>query len=321
MRAVILSSIMALLVSGCAAPAFQPFQSKIDKTISNITDIEKQELLNSFIKNNAGTAIYKKYNVENSCLEYNYKNRDSDYKYKYCYVVQDNIINKKDASLCKTLNTNTGKWWDHDKCSSILKEQNEFHEYVQQIDNKISIDFDPYLVKMKDAVLEMKNNIANGDKAFDNNDFEKALQYYKKACDVGSEKGCKGAKYMERKRIEQEKELKEKAEKYLEAANKLKKIEQSRERKGQHVMTFLESCSYRAYGYKDLGGRYQHISEQAAEKMCRETCSQYVFNNSGYDNLQEALNDGWKFKAKAKESKEQINEYCVCEGNSYVLEK
>ena len=305
MKKICLIISITFLFNGCT-PAFQPFQSKIDKSTSNMTDAEKQELLNSFIKKNTGTAIYKNYNVKNSCLEYNYKNKASDSQYKYSYVVQDN---KKDESLCKTLNTNTGKWWDHDKCSSILKEQNEFHEYVQQVEKKISTDFDP--MKMKNDIFKIKNYIANGDKAFNDNDIEASSLYYKEACYIEQAlenyeySACKKqrdiADRKEREREGQQELVRAKQWQYMRQL-----VEPLRNRKGQHIMTFFETCSYRAYGYKDLGGRYQYVS---------------VFGDNVYDNLQEALNDGWKFKSKAKESKEQINEYCVCEGNSYVLEK
>lgn len=311
MRTVILSSIMALLVSGCATPAFQPFQVKVEKTTSNMTNSEKQELLNSFIKKNSGTASYKGYRVENSCLEYDYKDSYSDCKYKYCYVVEGDIIDKKDNNLCKTSNINISKLVDHQR-------------YAQQIEKKISTDFVP--MKMKNDILKMKNHIANGDNAFNNNDIETASRYYQEACYI--EQSLENYEWTacEKKRemsVRKERERQQRQElvriKHMQYMQQL--AEPLRKRKGQYAMTFFDQYNYRAYGYKDLGGKYQHISEKAAAETCQKVCLQQTFNDNGYDNLQEALNDGWKFKSKVKGVKEQINEHCVCEGNSYVLEK
>lgn len=311
MRTAILSSIMALLVSGCAAPAFQPFQAKVDKTTSNMTSREKQIFLNYFIKN---FSTFKTTDAE--CVLYQEKIDNFTKNHKHCYTIKDNIINKTDATSC-TFYDRTSGTVSNSPCLLVPSKDVLFNESILNLEKNISLNFNKYLSEYEshntgDIDVFFKYKADNsGEK-----DFKNYLLNFKKR---------EQERYLEAteelKKIEQERELKEQAEKYFEAANKLKKIEQLRERKGQHIMTFFETCKYRAYGYKDLGGRYQHVSEQAAEKMCRETCSQYVFNNSGYDNLQEALNDGWKFKAKAKESKEQINEYCVCEGNSYVLEK
>jgi len=84
------------------------------------------------------------------------------------------------------------------------------------------------------------------------------------------------------------------------------------------------SYSYKAHTYRENIGTYvqsTNVSEEMAKRMCEENCLEKAFENTGYGTLQEALNDGWKFKTKTGEVKEQISQYCICENISYILEK
>lgn len=306
---------IAVFYTGCGI-ATQTYKLNVKKTSANMTESEKQVFLNYFIEN------FTTYKTDSGCVLYSEKNFNFTKNHKYCYEIKNNTIDKIDNTACTFYDRARGTV-GKTSCLLVASGDTFFHESISKLEKDISLNFDKYLAEYQsigindiDIFFKYKANKKRGE------DFSN----YKKREEEKLQREQERAERIanERKKREQEKELKEKAEKYLAAKKHHDKIEQLRNRKGQQVMVLPNSYSYKAHTYRESIGAYvqsTHVSEDMAKKMCEEDCLEKAFENTGYGTLQEALSDGWKFKAKTGEVKEQISQYCICENISYILEK
>lgn len=294
----------AVIYTGCGI-ATQTYKLNVKKTSANMTESEKQVFLNYFIEN------FTTYKTDSGCVLYSEKNFNFTKNHKYCYEIKDNTINKIDNTACTFYDRAMGTVR---KTSCLLVESNDvlFHESISKLEENISLNFDKNLVEYQstgiddiDIFFKYKANKKRGE------DFSSYKMREEESLQREQERAERIAN--ERKKREQEKELKEKAEKYLAAKKRDEKIEQLRNRKGQHVMVLPSTCRYSPYEYRE--------TMETAKKRCTENCLEKALEITGYSTLQEALNDGWQFKAKAGENEDKVNEHCICENISYVLEK
>ncbi|MFA6685493.1 MAG: hypothetical protein WCS26_09595 [Arcobacteraceae bacterium] len=315
-----------ILLSGCA-PAFQHFQTKINAESLDMTNKEKSDALESFIQQNTNSKL-NNYIINDSCIEYSYSISDSSYKYKYCYILEDTIINKKDESICETYNPRTREWWKHRECANIGEQPNKFHDYIKLLEDKMSKNFNNHIAFVGRNINEIRKNIKLGNKELENNKKENALAYFRNACILGSGFSCNKEKEIfdniekEKKEIEYKKIIqKEKEEKILAESNKLKMIESLKNRKGQYTIILLDGFRSRAYSYETLFGRRELVTEEISANICKEQCTNQIYNTSGYISLQEALDDGWKFQSKIYTNSYSMSEHCICDATTYLLEK
>lgn len=83
-----------------------------------------------------------------------------------------------------------------------------------------------------------------------------------------------------------------------------KRILGLKQRSGQQTMNFY--TSWRFIGDSD---------------KCRNTCAKENQKQTGYLTLQDALNDGWHFKATLNQISMSVDEQCICDGTITILDK
>ena len=107
----------------------QPCNVKIQDNHKNITDTEKTELVHKILKNNSNG-----YTIDGNCIKVDSVwGVGSDFyhdKMKNCFVIDNNILKRKDYSICFSNGI-------RHKCEYIGKKVENYADYINKLQNKI----------------------------------------------------------------------------------------------------------------------------------------------------------------------------------------
>ena len=149
----IVGAILAVGFIGCGNPP-QPYNYKLDNQYSNISDYEKQQLLNIVIDRNSRL----KYKSSNGCVMVHSVWGGStryDDNMKNCFIINNNKILRKDKSHCRT-NYRTCK------CNYIGRKVEKYSDFINNLQkNIIAQDLQKEIknyIKFKKMYNEHKKN-------------------------------------------------------------------------------------------------------------------------------------------------------------------
>lgn len=106
-------------------------------------------------------------------------------------------------------------------------------------------------------------------------------------------------------RLREENRIKaEKEKKVKEEIEFNKKVKLLKNRKGTIEAVFYDNFNYK-YG----------------KENCNKSCNRLTLDNSGYESLQQALDDKWQFVSYVGDAKNDVDSSCSCNGKKVILKK